>query len=354
MAERDLYKETSGSSAQHKKKKKKASPKKRIARIIIALVIAFVLLFVFKFFGGAIGGDEKTRSMLEGYTTIAFFGVDNRSTGDYAAGNSDTIMLCNIKNDTQEVEFVSIYRDTLMDVDGDQTFRKCNYAYNHGGVEEAVAMLNRNLDLEIEDYVAVDFLALVDAVDAVGGIDIELTDAEADAMNGGYIGEVAAICGKDANNVSAGVQHLDGVQATAYCRIRSTAGDDFRRTERQRTVVSLLVDAAKAASATEQASLIASVFPSIDTSLEMEQLIFLAKNMTSYNLGQTQGFPTDLTTDSFSDLGDCIVPCSLASNVTTLHQQLYNDLSYTPSETVQSISDALENYTGYGEGDGTY
>lgn len=136
-------------------------------------------------------------------------------------------------------------------------------------------MLNRNLDLNITDYVAVDFMALVAAVDAVDGIDIELTDAEAEAMNGGYIGEVGAIVGKDANPVSAGSQHLDGVQATAYCRIRSTAGDDFRRTERQRTVLTQIIAKAKSASPTQLASLITGVFPDVDTSIDMVQLLYL-------------------------------------------------------------------------------
>lgn len=222
------------------------SYKKRITIIVVALLAAITLLIAYLFLGNS-GKDEKTDAMLDGYTTIAFFGVDNRSNGNFDSGNSDTIMLCNINNYTKQVELVSVYRDTLMDVDGEETFRKCNYAFNHGGIDSALAMLNRNLDLNITDYVAVDFMALVAAVDAVDGIDIELTDAEAEAMNGGYIGEVGAIVGKDANPVSAGSQHLDGVQATAYCRIRSTAGDDFRRTERQRTVLTQIIAKAKSA-----------------------------------------------------------------------------------------------------------
>lgn len=334
-----------------KKKKKRLSYKKRITIIVVALLVAILALVCYLFFMGR-GGDDKTKSMLDGYTTIAFFGVDNRSNGDYDAGNSDSVMLCNINNETKEVEIISVYRDTLMDVDGDQTFRKCNYAYNHGGVDNSIAMLNRNLDLEIEDYVAVDFMALVSAVDALDGVDVELSDAEVEAMNGGYIGEVAAITGKEAIPVSAGMQHLDGVQATAYCRIRSTRGDDFVRASRQRTVLTQIIAKAKEASVPQLASLITGVFPYIKTSLSADQLVYLATHMKSYNLGETKGFPFDKCTENLGNtIGDAVVPCSLESNVIALHAELYDDVTYEASEEVKSISDAMIDFTGCDEND---
>lgn len=335
-----------------KKKKKRMSYKKRIAIIVIALLVAILALVAYILFGNS-GKDEKTDDILEGYTTIAFFGVDNRSNGNFDSGNSDTVMLCNINNYTKQVEIVSVYRDTLMDVDGEGTFRKCNYAFNHGGMDNAIAMLNRNLDLQIKDYVAVDFMALVNAVDAVDGIDLELSDAEVEAMNGGYIGEVGAIVGKEANPVSEGMQHLDGVQATAYCRIRSTVGDDFKRTERQRTVLTQIIAKAKSANPAQLASLISGVFPDVDTSLEMDQLIYLAKNMMGYNLGETKGFPFSKSTDRFGDgIGSAVVPCSLETNVVQLHQELYEDTEYEASDEVKNISDDLIRFTGYGANDG--
>lgn len=89
-------------------------------------------------------------------------------------------------------------------MDGDETFRKCNYAYNHGGPQEAIEMLNRNLDLNIQKYVSVDFYALAEAVDALGGIELDITDEEASYMNGvgGYIAMTAEITGRKGGNVS--------------------------------------------------------------------------------------------------------------------------------------------------------
>ena len=116
--------------------------------------------------------DESVQEVLKGYTNIALFALDNRSNGSFSAGNSDVIMIASINNDTKEVRLVSVYRDTFLNVSGDGSFnfRKANYAYNKGGAEEAVRMLNRNLDLDIQDYVVVDFQAVTEAVDLLGGV----------------------------------------------------------------------------------------------------------------------------------------------------------------------------------------
>ena len=177
------------------KKKLTRSQKRRKKRktILIIEVIVLLLLLAALFLWLKVGLinwddlkdlktndlDEETQELLDDYTTIALFGVDNRSNGNYDTGNSDSIMICSINNNTKEVKLVSVYRDTCLDVDGDETFRKCNYAYNHGGPQAAIEMLNRNLDLNIQKYVSVDFYALAEAVDALGGIELDITDEEA-------------------------------------------------------------------------------------------------------------------------------------------------------------------------------
>ncbi len=128
--------------------------------------------------------DESVQEVLKGYTNIALFGLDNRSNGSFDAGNSDVIMIASINNDTKEVRLVSVFRDTFLNVssDGSYNFRKANYAYNKGGAEEAIRMLNRNLDLDIQDYVVVDFQAVTEAIDLLGGVEVEIDAAEAKWM----------------------------------------------------------------------------------------------------------------------------------------------------------------------------
>jgi LCP family protein required for cell wall assembly len=349
---------------------KRQKMRKRRKRILITELVVLLLLSGFLFAWLKLGLinfekmgeiatndlDAETEEMLQGYTTIALFGVDNRSNGEYESGNSDSIMIAAINNDTKEVKIVSVYRDTALDIDGDRTIRKANYAYNHGGAEEAIAMLNRNLDLDIQDYVAVDFNALVEAVDAVGGVELTLTSEEIEIMNDkGYINEVASVTGHEdeaPSSLKAGTQTVNGVVATAYCRIRYTSGGDFARAERQRTVVSQLVEKAQSASLTELNDLIEAIFPNISTSLSLTQLIGLASGMKDYTLADTTGFPFALRTGTLSSkTGSLDVPCTLESNVKSLYAYLYGEENYEPSAVVQDISDYIEKQSGFTEED---
>ncbi|MCR4674784.1 MAG: LCP family protein [Lachnospiraceae bacterium] len=343
-----------------KKQMKRKKQKKILIIEFVILLVLLVVLFVWVKFGkidfnslrdiATNNLDDDTKELLDGYTTIALFGVDNRSVGDYDTGNSDSIMICSINNDTKEVKIVSVYRDTFMDVDGEGTLRKCNYAYNHGGVEEAIEMLNRNLDLDIQNYVTVDFYALAEAVDSVGGITLPegLGTEEAEYVNS-YIGEVAAVTGKTGNNVSAGQTELDGVQAVAYCRVRYTSGGDFKRAERQRTVVNCLVEEVKGASIFELNDLVDGILPYISTSLTASNIMGMATAMQDYTLADTHGFPFTMRTETYgSNPGSVDVPCTLETNVSELYQYLFGE-EHTASTELQEISDAIVNYTGFTE-----
>lgn len=338
--------------------------KKRRRKILIAELIVLLLLLGGLFVWLKVGMidfsdlkakinplDEETKALMEGYTTIAVFGVDNRSNGDYDTGNSDVIMIANINNETKEVKLVSVYRDTAMDVDGESTLQKCNYAYNHGGADQAVEMLNRNLDIDVDGYVAADFYALADAVDALGGIEIELTDQEAAIMNQSYIHFVEDVVGKKSEEVAGGLQTLDGVQTVSYCRIRYTAGDDFKRTERQRLVLSKLVEKVKEMNLGKMTKLIDAVFPHIATSFKLNQIVGMASAMRDYELTETRGYPFDMRVQSWKKKGDMVVPCTMETNVKQLHQYLFDEEAYEPTDTVKKISEAIEKRSGLHAGD---
>lgn len=353
-------------------KRRKKGKKKKIIVFAIELVVLVILLIGF-FIYSKVGKldqqaelnpedlsinnlDSETKQLLEGYTCIALFGVDNRSNGDYEEGNSDSIMIAVINNDTKEVKIVSVYRDTFLNV-YDTTYQKANAAYSKGAYKYAVSMLNKNLDLAIVDYVAVDFNAVAEAVDLLGGVEITVTDEEVNIMNGNavadghqvqdYIAEIEEVTGKTSSHLSGGgTYNMDGVQALAYSRIRYTAGDDYKRTERQREVISKMVEKAKSASLTTLNSLVNNLFPLIKTSLSNKDILVLASNAMSYELDGTQGWPFNLTSGTFGSRGSLVVPCDLATNVTDLHRFLFDETSYTPSSTVQGISDKIVNETG--------
>lgn len=283
----------------------------------------------------------------EGYTTVALFGGDSRE-GELEAGtHADTMLVVSINNKTKEIRMVSIYRDTLLEqMDG--TFHKANNAYYVGGPTEAINMLNKNLDLDIQDYVTVDFKAMSDVVDLLGGIEINLKDAEAEMMNK-YVKETARVAGKKAHLLeSGGTYTLDGPQAVTYARLRKLKGGDYKRTERQRVVIRKVFDKAKKADIATLNKIIDAVFPQVSTSISLKKMVGLASGAAKYKLGDNEGFPFEKTDGiKYSNAGSIVVAVGLAENVQELHKFLYPDEEVKPvSETVQKISDNISYLTG--------
>ena len=290
---------------------------------------------------------EETVQTMSGYTNVALFGLDTRIAGQLGKGNrSDTMIIASINNDTKEVRLVSVYRDTYLDLTNGK-FNKCNGAYSAGGPEQAIGMLNKNLDLDIQYYMSVDFAALTETIDLLGGIYIDVDESEIGHLNN-YTVETSKVTGVETQKLTqTGLQLLDGVQATSYCRIRYTAGDDFKRTERQREVIMEIVNTAKKANITQINEIINAVFSKIATNYTNEQLLQMAPEMIGYDIVDTQGFPFDKVAGSVKSMGSCVIPVNLAENVKQLHEYLFDNYDYTPSETVQEISDQITKDTGY-------
>ena len=301
--------------------------------------------------------NDKAPQMT-GYTTYALFGLDHRSRNEKLnTENSDTIIIASINNDTKAVKLVSVYRDTLLNVK-DDTYSKANAAYALGGPAQAVNMLNTNLDLNITDYVSIDFDALVTVVDCLGGLDIPLSYAEIVHMNN-YCVETAEETGKSYTPVElpepkpedqeaiVGTYHLNGVQATSYCRIRYTASLDMGRTERQRRVIQMIVDKAKKAGLSTIFDIMDQVFPMVKTSVSKTEILKLIPAMIGYSIDETTGFPQDYKFATVK--GSVIVPTTLDSNVLKLHQFLYGNTNYTPTQDVLNKNAQIAAIVGGGQ-----
>ena len=352
---------TSGKKASSKKTKKRKKAKMITfaieAAILIVLLIVLYVLNRTELLSKVTYDEEvvqesvneltkETLEKMEEYTNIALFGLDTRQAGSLGKGNrSDTIMVASINNDTKDVKIVSVYRDSYLNLANDK-YRKCNEAYSVGGPEQAVAMLNMNLDLKIDHYMSVDFLAVSEVVDLLGGIEIDVDEYEIEHLNN-YTVETSKVTGKKTEKLTkTGLQTLDGVQATSYCRIRYTAGDDFKRTERQREVLETIAQKAKTMSVSQLDEIIKKVFPMCATNMTVDQLLAIAADGLSYNIVGTSGFPFDVVTDSVGSAGSCVVPVDMEKNVSQLHKYLYDAENYQPSETVVKISDKIKNDTG--------
>lgn len=339
------------------KRKRKRRRKRRVAVLVIELVILCVLgvvafgMFKLDKLNHTVFNEDSILNNgvnQEGFKNIALFGTDNRA-GETSGVRSDCIIVASINTNTKEVKMLSVYRDTMLQ-QADGTYDKANSAYATGGAEAAINMLNKNLDLDITDYVTVNFLALADAVDLLGGIELDLTEEEVVHMNN-YCVETSEITGKDYERIEpevAGTYQLNGVQAVSYARIRYTAGGDFERTSRQRLVIEKLVEKAKSADLGTINKVIDAVFPEISTSFSSTEIIGLAADVFNYELGENSGFPfTPETPESIPGYsGSYVVAAGLADNVRQAHEFLFGDEDYEPTEVVQGISDELSEMTG--------
>lgn len=279
-------------------------------------------------------------STLKENWTVALFGLDTRDTDGLSGANSDVIILASINNKTGDINLISVYRDTCLKT-GDNRYRKVNEAYAIGGPKKAVEVLNENLDLQIDDYVAVNWKAVATAINILGGVDIEITKDELRYING-YITETVNSTGIGSYQIhETGLQHLDGIQAVAYSRIRYTAGNDYKRTERQRTVLAAVLEKAKHSDWATLNNIIVTVFPMTSSSIDTNDVIAAAMNISNYKLIKTGGFPFDVIEKSV-DKQDYVFPDTLETNVTKLHEFLYGTDSYTPSDKVSSISKKID------------
>lgn len=287
------------------------------------------------------GIDEK----MNGYRTIAIFGVDSRSNELVKGTRSDCIILATIDEKTKEVKLTSVYRDTYLELTG-RSLDKVTHAYAYGGAAMSMSTLNTNLDLNITEFVTVNFESVVDIVNAVGGVSINITNEELKYING-YIDEVNRVTKNNASHVTkAGTQNLNGVQALAYGRIRYTAGGDYKRTERMRDVMMAVVNKAKKMSVGKLNSLADTLLPKVYTNINSGEIISLIPQLASYKIVDSTGWPYNTKGATINGVwyGP---PITLESNVKELHEKVYGQTDYQVSNKVKEISNKIVQKTGY-------
>lgn len=293
--------------------------------------------------------NEGANEDMKGYTTIALFGIDARDSSLGAGSRSDSIMVVSINNDTKEVKIVSVYRDTILEVQKkDPMTTKVNAAYAYGGPELAIKTLNANLDLNITEYVTINWEGLTRAIDALGGVDVHVEENELGTLNQALAEQIATNGIYSEGVFETGDLTLNGAQATAYARIRSTGQGDITRTERQREVLASMIARAKSSDLATINNVIDEIFPYVSTSITKDEMIGLAKNLMSYELGETMGFPVRYQFYDTKAKGSCIAPQDLTENVQALHRFLFETEDYTPTQNVQRINTELTNETGAG------
>lgn len=287
--------------------------------------------------------NEGVDLQQKGYRNIAIFGVDSRAD-TYDDTRSDCIIIASINQETNDVKLVSVYRDSYLNIDG-YGLDKVTHAFAYGGAQLSINTLNKNLDLDIKEYVAVNFEAVVDIINQIGGVEITIEDAELKYINS-YIDGVDKQEGTSTAHITkAGKQNLNGVQALAYSRIRYTAGGDYKRTERMRDVIIATLNKAKTLSVTQMNSILDIALPEISTNIKSSEIETLIPKVATYNIDTSIGWPYEvkgITLDRWYG-----VPVTLESNVVKLHQEVFGETDYEASQTVKDISQSIVKKTGY-------
>lgn len=287
--------------------------------------------------------NEGVELEKKGYRNIAIFGVDSQAD-KYDDTRSDCIIIASINQETNDVKLVSVYRDSFLSIDG-HGLDKVTHAYAYGGAELAINTLNKNLDLDIKEYASVNFGAVVDIINEIGGVEIKIENAELQYINK-YIDAIDKQEGTSTTHITkAGIQTLNGVQALAYSRIRYTAGGDYKRTERMRDVLSATFAKAKNLNITELNRMLNKLLPEISTNIKANEIKELIPEAMKYNINTSIGWPYEvrgITIDRWYG-----VPITLESNVKRLHQEVFGEADYEPSNTVKDISKSIISKTGY-------
>ena len=340
-------------------KRKRAKRNQIIAMVVIeAITLAFIFAFGFvhryidlkqdvDFNKSVVENtniDLAAKEAMTGYWTVAVFGVDSRDGNVGKGSNADVQIIANADMATGDVTLVSVYRDTYLNLGKGTRYAKINEAYADGGPEQAVAALNKNLDLNIQNYITFNWKAVADAIDMLGGVDIDVTKAEFYYMNA-YITETCLKAGITKNPAAhylkqAGQQHLDGVQAVAYARLRYM-DNDFERTRRQREVIEQCLANAKKADLATLTQIIDTVLPQTAFNIDTADIVELARGVSRYNIKESQGFPFDLKGQMMGKKGDCVIPNTLSSNVSKLHEILFGVENYKPSSAVETYSQKI-------------
>ena len=316
----------------------------QITVLVLIIILVLILLSIFLFISGKWGKVNKVdlnkediavstgvEDNLANFRNVAILGIDSRED-TYSKGNrSDCIIIASINNNTKDVKMVSVYRDTYVQIEG-HGLDKITHAYSYGGAELALNTLNTNLDLNIEEFVVVNFDAVKDAVNNIGGVTINITDEEA-----------SHISGID----KAGTYNLTGEQALAYARIRHAEGGDYKRTERMRDVIAAIVEKVKTLNISQINKFIDEMLPKIYTNMTAADVFSFLPSITSVNITGSIGWPYNIkgiTLDRWYG-----VPITLESNVERLHKEIFGEDNYIVSNTVKQISQDIIEKTGYSE-----
>lgn len=321
------------------------SKKKKIALITGLVVLVLVLVAggyalskLNKIERTIVDPGELSIVDVDGFANILLLGVDTRDMNDIKGSRSDAIMIVSINTNTNEVNLISLYRDTFLKLGDAGGYDKITHACSYGGPELTVQSLNQALDLNISNYVVVNFKAVADLVDAVGGITVNVKDYEIEQLNK-YTKQTAHNVGEKHYNLvkEPGKQTLQGVQAVSYGRIRKGVGDDYKRTERMRIVLTKVFGKMKEMSIFQLDDIADMMLPQVQTTLTNRDILSLMFRLNRYQIVGSTGFPYSVMGGMINGIS-YVIPTDLAGDVKRLHTEMFGQEGYAVSSTCSTIA----------------
>lgn len=352
--------ETGGKSKKKKSGEKGSSFKLKRKLVIVLLIIAILAVAFFFMLSSVLGKigdldidksnlgiDSTVASELKDYQNIALLGIDARDMDDYDNCRTDAMIILSIDKKNNEIRQISVYRDTYVHVNDQYGYDKITNIHAYAGTEATLHALNENMDLNIEDVVIVNWKAVADGIDALGGIEVEIQESEINEMNKYIKNTAKSIGGSDEQITSAGMQTLNGVQAVTYSRIRKDAATgDYRRNERMKIVVAAAVDKAKS-NPLKMIAAADAALPQVKSNMGTANLMNVMMKFMKNDMTDSTGWPFTNSGWTAPNGAWCGIPTTLSRNVAQLHEEYFGQGGYTPSQTVQDISAEISRRTGY-------
>lgn len=295
---------------------------------------------------------ELNHNLPDNVVNILLIGIDTRSDAvtsevkDNVRG--DVMMILSVNTETGSVKLTSLLRDSYVEIPGYKNKSKLNVAYQRGGGQLAMRTVNHNFEMNVQYYVTINFFGLASIIDGIGGIDVDLTKVEAGAINAYLRKHPPKYDNTDGKSrvpleKKAGIQHLDGVQAVMYARLREI-DNDFKRTERQRHLLELLLkEVMKDMSIGKLLDLVDTTMPYVTCNLNASSIFNLAMGVLQSDiisraqsglpLLEQHRIPMDKTYGYKTVNGSSVVNISatnMRTNIEALHQFIYG--AYYPAK----------------------
>ena len=322
---------------------------KKVVLVIVLIVLVLALIVVSYAYSKlsmidrveSVSKEELSCVDVDGYVNILLLGVDSRNMKDIKGAGADAIMVLSLEEETGKVRLMSVYRDTYLKNGNYDSYGKITDANRIGGPELMMKTLNQAMDLNIHQFVVVNFKIVSDLVNAVDGITVDVKDYEIDELNK-YTIETAENIGQKKYNLvkKPGKQKLEGVQAVSYGRIRKGVGDDFKRTERMRTVISKVFSKLQKASPRELDKLLNKLLPQVQTNMKTKDMLVMASQLPNYKISGSTSWPYDVTTGYLNEIS-YVFADDLLSNTIKLHEKMFGQTDYEPSQRLYEINNHI-------------